>query len=132
MENTKKFWTNEEDLVIISHVRKHPHNLFEAFKLASVELERTVPAVKLRWYRNLKRTHSNVFMLVSQDVVTTNSKCNSLDNNCTLSKNTITVWNKIINNKASIPIYEHKKYYVWIKDKNKEISSPLSINTKEK
>ena len=102
MENTKKFWTNEEDLVIISHVRKHPHNLSEAFKLSSVELERTVSAVKLRWYRNLKRTHSNVFMLVSQDIVTTNSKCNSLDNNCILSKNTITVWNKIINNLKNI------------------------------
>ena len=50
----------------------------------------------------------------------------------TLPNETALCWNKIINNKASIPIYEHKKYYVWIKDKNKEISSPLSINTKEK
>ena len=50
----------------------------------------------------------------------------------TLPNETALWWNKIINNKASIPIYEHKKYYVWIKDKNKEIRSPLSINTKKK
>lgn len=40
-------------------------------------------------------------------------------------------WKKIENNTASISIYHHKKYYVWIKDINGNISSPMSINTKD-
>lgn len=38
-------------------------------------------------------------------------------------------WKKINNNTASISIYKYKKYYVWIKDNNGNISSPMSINT---
>ena len=41
-------------------------------------------------------------------------------------------WKKIDNNTASISIYKYKKYYVWIKDTNGNISSPMSINTKER
>ncbi len=40
-------------------------------------------------------------------------------------------WQKIENNKASISVYQYKKYYIWIKDNNDKISSPMSINTKE-
>ena len=40
-------------------------------------------------------------------------------------------WKEINNNTASISIYKNKKYYVWIKDTNGNISSPMSINTKE-
>ena len=39
-------------------------------------------------------------------------------------------WKKIENDTASISIYKNKKYYVWIKDENGNISSPMSINTK--
>lgn len=41
-------------------------------------------------------------------------------------------WKKIENNTASISIYQYKKYYIWIKDKNNKISSPMSINTRDK
>lgn len=40
-------------------------------------------------------------------------------------------WKEIENNEASISIYHDKKYYVWIMDSKKEISSPLSINTRD-
>lgn len=40
-------------------------------------------------------------------------------------------WKKIENNTASISVYHNKKYYVWIKDTNGNISSPMSINTKD-
>lgn len=40
-------------------------------------------------------------------------------------------WKKIENDTASISIYHNKKYYVWIKDTNGNISSPMSINTKD-
>ena len=38
-------------------------------------------------------------------------------------------WKKIIDNKATISIYKHKKYYIWIKDANGNISNPMSINS---
>jgi len=38
-------------------------------------------------------------------------------------------WKNIYNNSASISIYQHKKYYVWIKDTKNQISIPMSINT---
>ena len=40
-------------------------------------------------------------------------------------------WKRINNNTATISIFKHKKYYVWIKDTNGNISSPMSINTKD-
>lgn len=40
-------------------------------------------------------------------------------------------WKNIENNEASISIYHNKKYYVWIMDSKNEISSPLSINTRD-
>ena len=40
-------------------------------------------------------------------------------------------WKKIENNTASISVYYYKKYYVWIKDTNGNISSPMSINTRD-
>ena len=41
-------------------------------------------------------------------------------------------WKDINDNTASISIYNYKKYYVWIKDINGNISIPMSINTNEK
>ena len=40
-------------------------------------------------------------------------------------------WKDIKDNVAEIAILYNKKYYVWIKDINGNISSPMSINTKE-
>ena len=40
-------------------------------------------------------------------------------------------WRKIEDNTASISIYKFKKYYIWIKDTNNNISIPLSINTRD-
>lgn len=40
-------------------------------------------------------------------------------------------WKKIENNIAVISIYKNKKYYIWIKDTNNNISSPMNINTKK-
>lgn len=37
-------------------------------------------------------------------------------------------WQKISNNVASISIFQYKKYYIWIKDKNGKISNYLSVN----
>ena len=38
-------------------------------------------------------------------------------------------WKKLNNNNGSVSVYRHKKYYVWIKDSNNNISTRASINT---
>lgn len=48
----------------------------------------------------------------------------------TPSKNSM-CWKIISDNKASISIYEYKKYYVWIMDTKEQISSPMSLDTKK-
>ena len=40
-------------------------------------------------------------------------------------------WNKVENNKASISIFQHKKYYIWIKDEEGNISNYLSVNSND-
>lgn len=41
-------------------------------------------------------------------------------------------WNKVINNNASISIFQGKKYYVWIKDDTDNISNYLIVNSNKK
>jgi len=40
-------------------------------------------------------------------------------------------WKKIENNSGSSSIYQHKKYYLWIKDVNGKISNSTSINPRD-
>lgn len=40
-------------------------------------------------------------------------------------------WNKVENNKASISVFQHKKYYIWIKDEEGNISNYLSVNSND-
>ena len=40
-------------------------------------------------------------------------------------------WKKIENNKATISVYDYEKYYVWIKDTEGKVSSPMSVNTND-
>lgn len=38
-------------------------------------------------------------------------------------------WNKIENNQATISVLNNKKYYIWVKDENENISNYLTINS---
>ena len=40
-------------------------------------------------------------------------------------------WKKIKNNTATFSIYKDKKYYIWVKDTNNNISTPMSFNTND-
>ena len=40
-------------------------------------------------------------------------------------------WKKIENNKATISVYDYEKYYIWIKDTEGKVSSPMSVNTND-
>lgn len=40
-------------------------------------------------------------------------------------------WKKIENNISSISVFEHRRYYVWIKDASGNISNYLSVNSND-
>ena len=40
-------------------------------------------------------------------------------------------WKMLQNNSASISVYKDKRYYIWIKDINGNISIPMSISTND-
>ena len=40
-------------------------------------------------------------------------------------------WKKIENNKATISVYNYEKYYIWIKNIEGKVSSPMSVNTND-
>ena len=69
-----KRWTNEEDQVIISQVRKSPSNLARAFKNAETKLiNRSFCSISQRYYRSI-RLNSKIFITVSSNSVSTNTK----------------------------------------------------------
>ena len=46
------------------------------------------------------------------------------------SKNSL-CWNKITDNEASISVFRYRKYYIWIKDEEGNISNYVSVNSSD-
>ena len=92
---TRKRWTNDEEQVIISHVKANPNNLQEAFRKASLELtNRSAYSIYQHWYRPtkgkdaLKDRCGKCFMTYGYKTVNINRKnvsINTSDNTITLS-----------------------------------------------
>lgn len=74
MRELKGRYTDEEDSVIISEIRKSPHNLSVAFRATSEKIGRSYSSVSLHWYTVLRRKQGAVFMTVSGDMCTVNGK----------------------------------------------------------
>lgn len=70
---TKPRWTNDEEQVVIAKVRQHPNNLKEAFREASIELDRSPGSITQHWYRNI-RHNEIVFMTVGPKTKNINTK----------------------------------------------------------
>lgn len=43
-------WTDDEEKVIISKIKENPNNLSQAFKEASIELDRSIATIRQHWY----------------------------------------------------------------------------------
>lgn len=93
--NTRKRWTNDEEQVVISHVKANPNNLSKAFREASLELQgRTVCAITFHWYKDstasraLKDRCGHCFLTYGGKSLNINRKnvhVNTSDNTITLS-----------------------------------------------
>ena len=69
-----RFYTDEEDRVIISEISKCPHNLSKAFRNAAVKIDRSPGAVQNYWYTVLRKKTGTVFFLASGRQCTVNGK----------------------------------------------------------
>lgn len=95
--SVNKFWTNDEEQVVISKVRNNPGNLQKAFKEASIELGRTPEAIVYKWYKGgLREKSGKVFITCGCKTVNANRKIVSdrtSDNTVNIKKSK---WRRII------------------------------------
>ena len=95
---SSRYYTLEEDNVILDCIKRHPQNLREAFAKASRILEnRSEMSIKIRWARYLSKKENNTcFITLGKKTKNINRKIvrfNSSDNTETIK---ISIWNKIL------------------------------------
>ena len=69
---TKRRYTEQEDLVIITNVIKYHRNLYEAFDMASLEINRDFCSIKDRYYKTI-RFSSKMYKLSSKSGIKLNN-----------------------------------------------------------
>lgn len=69
----KRRWTNEEEQVLISQVRKSPNNLAKAFRATSEITGRSTHSIGQRWYSKVRYSET-VFMTIGAKNMSVNSK----------------------------------------------------------
>lgn len=89
-------WSQNEDEVLLRHVKNNPQNLQSAFALASEELGRSTLACTQRWYKVVSRKEdkgNTCFLTVSKNKVGRNRK------NCTddIPEPKLSKWRRILN-----------------------------------
>lgn len=95
-------WTSEEDQILVQLIQEHPHNKTNAFRLASVRLNRTEGACLFRWYGVLSNPESSryvgtAFLVISRKSKLDNRTCYIDDRNTIHpNKSGLTIWNKIM------------------------------------
>ena len=90
-----RFYTEEEDRVIISEIVETPYNLESAFRRASVQINRTPGAISLHWYQTLRRRSNCIFMTVSGKKCTVNGKNVVILENSNTTNTGNSIWNRI-------------------------------------
>ena len=93
---TKKRWTKEEEEILVQAVKANPHNLAEAFRQVSIKLDKNVPAVAHKWYRNV-RYNSNCFITISPKKQMVNGKNYTSGNSNSPVATIKTLWEKLKN-----------------------------------
>ena len=93
-----RYYTPEEDKVIIDCVKRNPQNLREAFAKASRILEtRSEMGVKIRWNRVLsKQDNNSCFMTVGAKTKNINRKVVRVNSSDNTEKSKLSIWNKIL------------------------------------
>lgn len=89
------FYTEEEDRVIISEIVKSPFNLQDAFRRASVSINRTPHAVEQRWYNCLRNKNNCIFMTISGKKCTVNGKNVVMLENSSTTNTGSGIWSRI-------------------------------------
>ena len=83
-------YTEEEDQIILKHIKERAGNIQEAIKKASLEIDRSPVSISERYYRTL-RNREALFALISPTGVAVNTKIDKYGNRTKPSK----LWNII-------------------------------------
>ena len=90
----KKRWTKEEEEILVQAVKANPHNLEEAFRQVSKEVNRTVEAIRNKWYRKMKHT-SKCFITISSEKQMINGKNYTSGNSSSPVTTIKALWEKL-------------------------------------
>lgn len=94
--SVNKFWTNDEEQVVISKVRNNPGNLQKAFKEASIELGRTPEAIVYKWYKGGLREKSGKVFFTCGGTININRKIVAHRTSDNTKELTRSKWKRII------------------------------------
>ena len=90
-------WTNEENKILVQAIAANPHNLSEAIREASKNLNRTYKACKQHWYSALSSKNNPTKVGISFVSVGSNSVYKNRKNSGTsiLKPEKNTLWSRI-------------------------------------
>lgn len=99
-----KKWLQEEETILLHNIATYPYNLMEAFRQTSNELNKSVYAVRIKWYgtkRNKGLRHKTIstnksFITLSSSKKAINTKVireGTLDNSTRVTK---TLWKRFV------------------------------------
>lgn len=90
-----RFYTEEEDKVIISEIVESPFNLESAFRKASTQINRDPHAISQHWYNCLRKKTNCIFMTVPGKKCTVNGKNVVILENSTTVNTGNSIWSRI-------------------------------------
>lgn len=91
MNGTHRKWTEEEDRLLLQHIKNSPQNLSRCFLAVSEATGRSSKAVAAHWYNTLSKNSDTVcFFTASSHNVSKNRK-NGTGTQCTR-----TIWQRLL------------------------------------
>lgn len=93
----RKYWTDEENKVLVQAIEAYPQNISKAFREVSKDLNRTEAACRVHWYKVLSPSNDPSKLKVSFMVVSPNAVYNNRKSGKGIQSKSIkcSLWTKI-------------------------------------
>lgn len=93
----RKYWTDEENKVLVQAIEAYPQNISKAFREVSKDLNRTEAACRVHWYKVLAPSQDPSKLKVSFMVVSPNAIYNNRKSGKDIQSKSIkcSLWTKI-------------------------------------
>lgn len=92
MSRQNRYWTPQEDALLLRYVKARPQNLHKCFLMVSEQIDRSVGAVANHWYTKVSKDPTNLcFFTASTKHVSKNRK-----NGAGVATN-LSIWRRLLN-----------------------------------